>query len=274
MGDKATCAHCRHKCKKNIRALCRVQNESMKTDCLQSPRCPQKHQPQEYHRCDRFGKHVCQQIQAENQEISLKKKCNRNCKKGKKIQAHHPHTQKPHQYSTISAFNDDIVPKLEEFNGRDGKPKAKVHLHYDRSKVVSLEPETLNEFRIRLINLINESRKKRSVHPLKVNTQLQQMAMYHTEDQAVTNEHCSHSGSDGSTLSMRVIRSGYDYAVAGENVARGQTSPEHVHSSFMKSPGHKQTLLHPQYEEVGIHVCKSLTGEWFWTENFGTKRKR
>lgn len=145
---------------------------------------------------------------------------------------------------------------------------------YDRSRVVNMDSKTLSEWKKRLLGLINESRAAVNVQPVAMNELLERAAILHTEDQAARAKRCTHDGSDGTRPSQRVLREGYDYQYTGENVARGQTSPEHVHSSFMKSEGHRKTVLNEIYTEVGLHVCRSLDGDYYWTEEFGRKMVR
>lgn len=63
-----------------------------------------------------------------------------------------------------------------------------------------------------------------------------------------------------------IINSGYDYAIAGENLAMGFSSAEGVVDAWMDSPSHRANLLNPDYQDIGVGVVK---GEF--TENGETK---
>ena len=63
-----------------------------------------------------------------------------------------------------------------------------------------------------------------------------------------------HYAPDGTTPWDFIRRSGYDYAAAGENLARGfQVEPKIV-EAWMKSELHRANILNPGYNEVGISV--------------------
>lgn len=137
---------------------------------------------------------------------------------------------------------------------------------------IPLKSGQVNSFKRELLRLINSSRRKHGARPLHANSALDTIARLHTEDQARTDRHCTHIGSDGSRLWERVQRGGYKYKLIGENVARGHTSPTHVHLALMDSPGHAKNVVHRDFVEVGLYVCKSHSGLHFWTELFGVPK--
>ena len=49
-----------------------------------------------------------------------------------------------------------------------------------------------------------------------------------------------------------IDEAGYDYRVAGENLARGFRTPEGVTKAWMNSPAHRANLLSPKYTDVGF----------------------
>jgi uncharacterized protein YkwD len=62
----------------------------------------------------------------------------------------------------------------------------------------------------------------------------------------------SHRGTDGSSHGDRAHRVGYNFTIAGENVATGQKSWEQVFKAWQESPGHNENLLRPDVSEFGI----------------------
>lgn len=48
---------------------------------------------------------------------------------------------------------------------------------------------------------------------------------------------------------------GYQYQVAGENLARNFTSAQNVINAWLESPSHRQNLLNPDYTQIGVAVA-------------------
>ena len=57
-----------------------------------------------------------------------------------------------------------------------------------------------------------------------------------------------------------------DYMTAGENIAKGQNTPEYVMKAWMNSPGHRKNILNPRFEEMG--VSRDEYGNNIWTQMF------
>ena len=51
-----------------------------------------------------------------------------------------------------------------------------------------------------------------------------------------------------------IIKSGYKYQHAGENLARDFSNPRDIVAAWMASPTHKQNLLDVRYQDVGVAV--------------------
>lgn len=87
----------------------------------------------------------------------------------------------------------------------------------------------------------------------------------------------SHTGPDGSTPEDRIAATGYlerihtiqgtvEYRYRiGENLARGQQSTDEALWGWMRSPGHRENILNPEFEETGIGIIRDC-----WVQVFGT----
>ncbi len=64
----------------------------------------------------------------------------------------------------------------------------------------------------------------------------------------------------------------YRYSLAGENIARGQPTPDVVMNSWMNSAGHKANILNCGFTQIGVGVAHSDTMGYVWTQEFGTPR--
>lgn len=105
----------------------------------------------------------------------------------------------------------------------------------------------------RVIELTNAERVKVGAPPLKLNAFLSEAAQRKAGDMFAFNywAHSSPSGRDPWSFFKEV---GYRYLYAGENLARDFASPEAVLAAWMASPTHRDNVLNPKYQEIGISV--------------------
>jgi uncharacterized protein YkwD len=61
---------------------------------------------------------------------------------------------------------------------------------------------------------------------------------------------------------------GISYSYAGENIAKGQTTPQSVMTSWMNSSGHRANILNANYTQIGVGVVKNSSGSLIWTQQF------
>lgn len=102
--------------------------------------------------------------------------------------------------------------------------------------------------------------------PLALHDQLFEAARFHAEDMASSG--CfAHSSCDGTTFQSRIARF-FSGGGAGENIARGQPSPEAVMQGWMRSDGHRQNILEPRWNALGTGAAEGR----HWVQNFGAAR--
>lgn len=120
----------------------------------------------------------------------------------------------------------------------------------------------LDERELQMLALVNEARARAGVPALRPSAALNQAAAWMSEDM-VRSGRFSHIDSLGRDPNRRARDCGYPYG-AGENIAKGSTSPQLVFDLWMASPGHRANILASVYVVVGIgHVSGA------WTLNFG-----
>lgn len=103
-----------------------------------------------------------------------------------------------------------------------------------------------------ILAAINSARKRNGAPPLRYNTYLEAAARSQANLMAKRDQ-LSHDL--GVTLRQRVSDAGYDGAV-GENLAGGQQTLEQAIEGWLKSPGHRATLLSTKFVEFGLAVAK------------------
>jgi len=111
----------------------------------------------------------------------------------------------------------------------------------------------------RIVELTNQERAKTGAGPLKLNSLLNESAQRKAGDMFAFDywAHNSPSGRDPWSFFKEV---GYKYLFAGENLAKDFSSPEAVVSAWMASPTHRDNLLNPKYQEIGISVVDGTIG--------------
>ena len=119
---------------------------------------------------------------------------------------------------------------------------------------------------LEVTKLTNQVRARYRLRPLRSSCRLYKVAQNHTVNM-VRMKKMSHTGSDGSDVSTRVKRVGYQYSAIAENVAQGQKNPSQVVNAWMKSPGHRKNILSPKYTEIGVGYSNN-----YWTQVFGNSR--
>ncbi|CAM5343878.1 RNA polymerase sigma factor OS=Streptomyces glaucescens OX=1907 GN=SGLAU_30880 PE=3 SV=1 [Streptomyces glaucescens] len=117
---------------------------------------------------------------------------------------------------------------------------------------------------------MNEERAAAGCAPLTEDPQLNQAAQGHSEDMAARG-FFDHTNPDGADPGRRTTAAGYAWSTYGENIARGQQTPEAVMESWMNSPGHRANILNCSFEDIGVGVHDGSGGPW-WTQNFGAQQ--
>jgi hypothetical protein len=119
-----------------------------------------------------------------------------------------------------------------------------------------------------LLALANKERESRALPPLRFSDGLAAIARQHSADMAFNNT-LSHVSSSGQSFQERLVRAGFFFAKAGENVARSETYiTDFVHRSLMESSDHRENILDPEFDTVGIGVVEIKDGAYFVTQDF------
>ena len=98
---------------------------------------------------------------------------------------------------------------------------------------------------------INRMRELNGIPPLRVNPLLVQAAQAHADDMAANNNY-SHYGSDGSTVAMRVSRTGFQSRAGVSENWVAVSSDAGAITWWMNSYVHRTNLLNPKWTDVGV----------------------
>ena len=78
-----------------------------------------------------------------------------------------------------------------------------------------------------------------------------------------------HTRPDGRKFSTVLDELNVPYTTAGENLAKGQRTPEEVVQAWMNSKkGHREALLEKDFKHIGIGVSMDGNGGLYWTQLF------
>ncbi|MGW1863679.1 CAP domain-containing protein, partial [Streptomyces collinus] len=120
-----------------------------------------------------------------------------------------------------------------------------------------------------VVALVNQQRATAGCGPVTEDPQLEKAAQGHSDDMAARN-FFEHTNPDGADPGQRITAAGYRWSTYGENIAKGQQTPQSVMDSWMNSPGHRANILNCSFKNIGVGVHRGSGGPW-WTQDFGAK---
>jgi uncharacterized protein YkwD len=112
--------------------------------------------------------------------------------------------------------------------------------------------------RASVVAAMNEYRAEHHLPPLREDLRLDAAAndrMRDMEDQG----YWAHESPDGRAPFTWLAPNGYEYHYAGENLATGFETTELLVAGWMESPGHRDNILSPHFEDCGIAIIDGLT---------------
>ena len=124
------------------------------------------------------------------------------------------------------------------------------------SKVTAYEQE--------VIRLVNEIRAENGLKALTYDWELSRVARYKSQDMK-DNGYFSHTSPVYGTPFQMIKNFGISYRSAGENIAKGYSTPQAVVNGWMNSSGHRANILNANYTHIGVGYVASGN---YWTQMF------
>jgi len=118
-----------------------------------------------------------------------------------------------------------------------------------------------------LFTAANRERVSRNLRPLRQDIELTQAAAFHAHQMAAHGD-ISHEFPGEPDMASRAASAGLHFSLVSENVARASDASK-LHSMWMQSDGHRENLLDPNVDAVGISVVSSK-GEYYAVEDFAS----
>ena len=125
----------------------------------------------------------------------------------------------------------------------------------------------LGSYEQQVVNLVNKERAAAGLSALKVNTKLANVAETKAADLRDENYFSHTSPKYGSPFDM-MKQFGISYTAAGENIAKGQRTPEEVMNGWMNSQGHRENILNANFTEIGVGYVTDSNGTGYWVQEF------
>ncbi len=129
------------------------------------------------------------------------------------------------------------------------------------------EPYTINSAgETRMLELINQERQKAGAPPLTMHKKLRELARLKSQDMVENNYFSHYSEKYGSPFDMMKDHN-ILYWSAGENIAKA-AGVDAAHNSLMKSDGHRENILNPEFDYAGIGIVIDSLGTYYITQMF------
>jgi len=115
-----------------------------------------------------------------------------------------------------------------------------------------------------VLKLVNDERAKNGLSVLEFSSEAAAAADVRAKE-IVSN--FSHTRPNGTSCFTVLSEMGVKYMGAGENIAKGQRTPEEVVKDWMNSPGHRANILNKNYTKLGVGCYKSGS-TYYWAQMF------
>lgn len=109
----------------------------------------------------------------------------------------------------------------------------------------------------KLIELTNVEREKAGLSPVVENEALDHAAVLKAQNMFAEN-YWAHFAPSGKTPWDFILGSGYKFTFAGENLAKNFSESSEVVKAWMASSTHRDNLLNPKYQDIGIAVTEGV----------------
>ncbi|HWO96823.1 MAG TPA: CAP domain-containing protein [Bacillus sp. (in: firmicutes)] len=134
-------------------------------------------------------------------------------------------------------------------------------------KPAAATASNVSEFEKQVANLVNQERQKAGLKPLQLDTKLSDVAREKSKDMMNKGYFSHQSPTYGSPFDM-MKQFGITYNSAGENIAKGQQTPQEVMNAWMNSEGHRANILNGSFTHIGVGFVKDAQGTTYWTQMF------
>ena len=126
---------------------------------------------------------------------------------------------------------------------------------------------SVTAFEQEVIRLVNEIRVENGLKALTYDWELARVARYKSQDMK-DNKYFSHTSPVYGSPFQMIKNFGISFRSAGENIAKGYSTPQAVVNGWMNSSGHRANILNANYTHIGVGY---VSGGHYWTQMFISK---
>jgi uncharacterized membrane protein required for colicin V production len=105
-----------------------------------------------------------------------------------------------------------------------------------------------------MLTLVNQERKKQGLKPLVWDGRLAEVGRRHSKDM-IAKDYFAHEDPKGQSVADRAREARVGYFLIGENLAFAPNLAI-AHRGLMESPGHRENILRPGFERLGIGIVR------------------
>jgi uncharacterized protein YkwD len=167
--------------------------------------------------------------------------------------------------ATVTAYAADVFGETIQsalgFLTVEPKTGERVNLRF-RVQSPMIDPAAEEQMLI----LVNQERIAHGLRPLVMVPKIREVARRHCIDM-FRRGYFAHDTPEVVSPFQRMSRGGVRYALAGENLALAPTV-RLAHSGLMRSPGHRENILRPQFRRVGIGAARGGRYGIMFTQDF------
>lgn len=164
-----------------------------------------------------------------------------------------PLARAAHQSSTaklMAAWTPSWPQGVLAYVGKVAVGPQQDQLVYELQRLFTGSPRLLQEQELQMLELLNQTRRRFGLPPLRLDPDLCLAARAHSTDMA-RNSYFEHDSPRFGTPMHRMQIAGVHTVFYGENIAFALDASL-AETAFMHSPGHRANILDPDYTRVGI----------------------
>lgn len=168
-------------------------------------------------------------------------------------------TTKPQIIPTTQiTTNSPVITTEPQTEATTSKP---VEFTTEKPTETTTASNNTNNYANQLLSLVNNERAKNGLSKLSLNSSLNNVAQIKAEDMKNNNYFSHTSPTYGSPFDM-MKQFGIQFRAAGENIAKGQKSPQQVFEAWMNSEGHRKNILNQAFTQMGIGYTGPNSNYW------------
>jgi len=123
---------------------------------------------------------------------------------------------------------------------------------------------------LKTITLVNQQRTKLIGTALIHDKELSKVAQAKAQDM-VKNNYFDHISPAYGSNSQLLDAFNYKWTAYGENIAKGQRTPEEVVQDWMDSPTHRANIVNQKFTHIGTGYATDANGTTYWVHEFSRK---